>query len=629
MQAPVNSTATEIGDSHVDHDRHADRHALWHPALLLFLSTVRQFYRIIFRHFRIRPGFRSRQPEWLSPVDQVAGDLQDLNSATERDFLNVGGKLTEVRSVTRQISSAVTALTELVSGGKGDHTFHALSRILEHSKQLDARAEADGRELATVRELASHIPLAFSELRGRVMLFRTLCTLTRIETSRLGNIGSDFEGLAEAVKPLSESIHLSGERILAESSQLDQSIQTVLRDSSDLQSRHLAELRMLISTVMDSLRSFAERRRQAHEASVRQTARNDAVCEAVDNLVESIQFHDITRQQIEHVIHSLREVRSQPPSPARAILNLQASQLTSAEVAFASSVQRMRVSLEDIVARVRDMVKAGGQLMGTDSHEENCFFVRMESHCTSILEAIATGHTHSSQILGIAGNLDQTIGRMKHSVAAIREIEIQIQRIALNASIRAAQIAGAGNALNTIAEAMRRLVLDSSGKTENAARALDTMSDAARRVLCNAPPTLDGPADTNEILDEMRSAIVDLHSSSERSFDQVKQIGVLGSDLESNIGSILEQFAAGDLFAEVVTRARAGLQRITAEIRTSDDSCDPSVPGLESLADRYTMQVERDVHNTMANGAAYSQPVLTGPYPPSVEDGLGDNVELF
>jgi hypothetical protein len=48
---------------------------------------------------------------------------------------------------------------------------------------------------------------------------------------------------------------------------------------------------------------------------------------------------------------------------------------------------------------------------------------------------------------------------------------------------------------------------------------------------------------------------------------------------------------------------------------------------LDSLAANYTMQMERDVHESMAAGSAAS--VVGGPIDSDVLDVLGDNVELF
>jgi hypothetical protein len=220
---------------------------------------------------------------------------------------------------------------------------------------------------------------------------------------------------------------------------------------------------------------------------------------------------------------------------------------------------------------------------------------------------------------------------MRNSVAEIREIELQIQRIAINATIRAAHLDRAGNALNTIADAMQRLVLDSSSNTGEASQTLDSMQAAAHSVWSeSAVPSL--MPDTRDVVEEMRIAVLDLHSSSEHSFERVNQIAASGSELGDDIRSVLDGFTAGQLFVGTITRARAELQSIAADSGPAPlEECDDSSPGgLESFSTHYTMQVERDVHRLAAGHAALSQPGSTGLFnTPPDDESLGENVELF
>ncbi len=217
----------------------------------------------------------------------------------------------------------------------------------------------------------------------------------------------------------------------------------------------------------------------------------------------------------------------------------------------------------------------------------------------------------------------------------IRGIEIQIQRIAINATIRAAHIGAAGKALTVIAEVMQRLALDSNRNTEAVAQALDRMSDGTRGV--------SGASDHRECaiqrgpggaIDEMRAAVRELHSSSECSFSRVAQIAALGSRLGEDVGALHQRLPAGrgGSPAEVVHRACGELERIGAHqspVPLEGLEASP-VLGLEDLAKRYTMQAERDVHDRIASGSAVTQSAPADVPKVPLEDGdLGDNVELF
>jgi hypothetical protein len=613
-------------------------------------STIRAAFRSLagplkrrLATFRRRPESPPTETAWGTAVDQVIKDLENLNGCTERDFLAVGEKLMEFHATARQISSDMAALTELISGEHGRNASHALTRMLQHSREMDAQIEHSGQALVQVRDLSCRIRLAFAGLSNTVSIFRTLCTLTQIETSRLGSTGADFGDLAAEVRTLSESIQSSGEGVLEASSRLGQDVQTAIRSASGLRVRQIEDLPALIASVNDSVKALEERRQRAVETSARQAAQYEALCGAVDGVVGSLQFHDITRQQIEHVVQALRQLRSEResghgslhslPPHARAVLALQSSQLSGAALAFASSIERMERDLESIGGRVQDMAEASSALMGISAHDQNSFFLQMEGQFTAILKMLSTCTTAQVEMGSTAAHLEETIGGMRNSVGEIRGIEILIQRIATNATIRATHIGAAGNALNVIAEVMQGLALDSNANTENVAGTLDAMSVAGSRVSGGSDRAeFVAHSDTNEVVDEMRRTVQELHSSSECSFSRVNQIAASGARLAAGIGAVRCGFSAGRLFSQVVNRARGELERIGAQggQESVEGAGVAPTQQLESLAKHYTMQMERVVHESVARGSAIAAAVPAKEPKTALEDGdLGDNVEFF
>ena len=511
--------------------------------------------------------------------------------------------------------------------------------MLEHAAGMSAGIERRSQALATVQKLSRRIQFAFLKVAETVAVFRTLCTLTRIETSRLGDDGSEFGDLAGEVKPLSERIHSTGQGILDAAVRLDENIQTALQKEADLSAKELRELDSLIAGVTGSLHAFEERLGRALQASEFQTAQHQAVCGAMQDLVGSIQFHDITHQQIEHVCQALLEARpgaaragqevGPPDSGARAVLSLQVLQLASTEAAFARSFSRMERDLDGIAARVREMAQVSQGLMGTSGSEQDAFFLRMEGSMTGILRTFGACDGAEAAIRATAGGLEKTVAGMRYAIAEIRGIEIQIQRIAVNATIRSVHIGAPGDALNVIAGAMHQKVLESSQNTEQVAQTLDSMNEAVHQVseVCGAPGS-EGKPEDNGALDQMRESILELHSMSERSFSRIHQIAALSSQLGEDIQSLRSGLTAGPLFAEVVTGARTGLERPRRRWPAPATRPTP-FPRSENLAKRYHPQSERQVHQAAASGERTGAAEAADSN--SVGEGniFGDNVELF
>jgi hypothetical protein len=589
-------------------------------------------------------GYRgSGESNWCTVLEEVARKLDELNRSTEQDFLVVGGKLMEFLSVARQISSDMTELTALISGDQSHNSSQALSRMLERARSMDTRLTQNGQALKNLHDLARRVQFSFSKLAETVALFRALCTLTRIETSRLGIDGSDFSNLADEVKPLSERIGLTGQGILEEAARLEQSIDSALRTSAQISSQELQELQSLIAHVVESLKFFEERQQRAREASARQAAQFSSVLEGIEDLVGSIQFHDITRQQIEHVCQALRELCSHislegenpevPPPEACPALTLQRSQLSSSAQVFAAAIERVNSDLEGIDAQVNEMANASATLVGFSEGERESFFLRMENCFTGILQTAGNCAAEETALRTTASQLERSVGSMRKAVDGIRGIEIQIQRIAINASIRSAHLKDSGHALNVLADVMLRVAFESNQKTEQAAAALDSMSRTLQHTsVSDENRTVEGASDSDDVAGEMRDAILKLHAASERSVARVMQIAGMNASLRDDIRSVRESLSVGPLFAQVVAGALDDLHRMADEAsRGASRNIDPaSAQNLDRFAIRYTMQAEREVHESMTQSSATSNAAsLEAPRIRLAESDLGDNVELF
>ena len=327
------------------------------------------------------------------------------------------------------------------------------------------------------------------------------------------------------------------------------------------------------------------------------------------------------------------------------ILALQASQLSVAASTFADSVASLERDLESIAARVQEMAEGGRSLLGASTGEQDSFFLQMEGSFTSILKLLDTCTGARAGMGETAGRLEETIARMRESVAEIRGIEIRIQRIATNAAIRACHIGANGNALDVVAVAMQRLAAESNAGTEAVAGALDAMSGAAARVAGRGGSgAAQESAGSGEVAPGMTRAIGELHSSSESSFARVHQIAALGTRLAADARSVRAGFTAGPMVAEVVRRAMRELEGLAAQAGAAPaegagaEAAEAAVaPHLESLASRYTMQHERDVHDAVVRRETgeggtreVREPVLVASGESTGgDDGLGDNVELF
>jgi hypothetical protein len=598
---------------------------------IAILNSVQKGILALRREAAPRQG-RGRQARTIAAVIE---ELEALNRASERDFLEVGEKLLAFRTAAAQIGSEIAAVVELFSGQQGRSASETLHRLLERSGQIDARIGESGQALSEIREHASRLRKAFAGLTNMVAVFRSLCTLTQIETARLGGVGADLGHLAAEIRPLSESIQTAGEGVLEACGRLDQAVRGALENGSTLRSTALKEMPLLIADVTGSLRALAAQREKALESSRLQAAEYAAVRAAIDELVSSIQFHDITRQQVEHVVKALRRLRAgwmgpnrSPAGPdTRTVLTLQSSQLAEAARLFAQSIERIGGAVESIAARLRGSAEAVRTLVGVSGGHQPSFLEQMETHFTAIQKVLGDCTRVQAEMQSAIAGLGDTAGKMRESVTGIRGTEIQIQRISTNATIRAIHIGASGVALNKIAEVMQRLALESNTHTEEAAAALEGMTDTIRGI--------SGPGEASEapemdISGEMQGAVAQLHAAGQESATRADRIAQLSARLAEDIEMLRAGISAGRMFAETAARARSEMDSIAHQPGREAEIGVHTRQHLAEFAKTYTMQRQRDVHESVVGTAGPPQAAAPAPIQSPPRDGdLGDNVELF
>ena len=351
----------------------------------------------------------------------------------------------------------------------------------------------------------------------------------------------------------------------------------------------------------------------------------------------SVQFHDITRQQVEHVIEVLRRLCSESDQLGTAsVLAMQSSQLARAGDKFTTSVASVAHNLDNIATHVLEMAGESRMLSGLSGDENNSFLLQMERGCSDILAGLSHCAKSEAATRVASDGLAETIGRMCGSLEEIRAIEIQMLGMAMNARIRATHIGAPEDALGVLAGTMQELALESEQRSESLDDVLGSMSQAVTRLSRQGGPAPASEGDSEDgYLLEMRTAVDDLTSSNERSFARIAQIIDRGARLSEDLSAARKSFSVGALFAEAVTRARRMLKEIgegdqSALLRDGPEALER---GLADFARHYTMQSERDVHEGGTKAVVGAEPVAAGTEqsvsPPEDIEELGENVEFF
>jgi len=208
--------------------------------------------------------------------------------------------------------------------------------------------------------------------------------------------------------------------------------------------------------------------------------------------------------------------------------------------------------------------------------------------------------------------------------------------MALNARISAFHLGDSGSALDVLAGSVQQLASECRERSESLVASLGSMREAATRSREEqGPETAKVTGEREGYAVELRLAVADLHSATERSFALISQIVARGNRLAGDLAATRMDFSVGTLFAEAVTRARESIEEIGEKTQSglSRDESEEPEPGLADFMSHYTMQAELDVHESVTRTATGTAPMAAQldclKPPPGEADELGDNVEFF
>jgi chemotaxis regulatin CheY-phosphate phosphatase CheZ len=582
-------------------------------------------------------------PASTQSLRQVIADLSLLNHDTEQGFMSIGGKLAEFMQAVSVISSE---LTTLANAEHGQQAAQALTHALDRSKGLKASLGERNGGLADMRREVGLLKRTLSGFQETVSTFRTLGLLTRIETARLGSTGVDFSDLADDVSLLAGQIDTRVEGSLAIADSLIPPIEAAMQEASVIQARHAKDLPALISETLVSLSSFRDMQGKAHESSVRLASQYGAISDSFKKLIVSIQFHDITRQQVEHVIEVLQHLDAEPGGKDHGasrntrsvaqVLALQAAQLADANEKFTASVASVERNLEGIARHVLEMVDESRALAGLRNDEKGSLFLPLEQHCRTILAGLGEAAKAEAAAQSTKEGLADNLGRMRGSIQEIQQTEPKMRKMALNARISAFHLGATGSALDVLAGSVQQLASECRDRSESLVASLGSMSEAAKRSRGEYGPDPAGErANGDECTDDLRLAVEELHSATEINFAQISQIVAHGDRLAEDLSATRMDFSVGRLFAEAVARAQGTIKDIgeSAQSVLPRGDGENSDSGLADFVSHYTMQAELDVHESVtravARTASDTAQVDGQNSPPGETDEFGDNVEFF
>lgn len=553
-----------------------------------------------------------------TPLSRLAGD-------TENEFLALGQRLQDFARRAQQMTEQASRIAALIGDGQGDGTVEHAQQVIESTlSDLDASNLKIKKGLALLSEVSDKLNgLAgvHNGLKNIAKRIRVLGINIKIESARVGDEGKGFLSLAHEVTGLSSIVQ---ENSWSFESSSRAAHELILSCSAEMSRRardydeQITRVRDRIHALLESLRGVMQ---DSALVSKTVSGRSVGISRRVSEVVVAMQFHDITRQQLEHVTAALGDIRKElvnkttaPDSSINSIagwlykaLSIQSGQLNEIRrhienagsdiVNGLKEVARLTVEQADDVIR---LASAGNSCTG------GSIVSQIETEINGIVSAFSEGIHVSTKMIDVLEFVSDSVDKMEAFVAGIEEIGSKVKLLALNALAEATRTGDNGRALRILAQELHHLSMDSEETTGSAITVLKAISDTARlhrefsAILEKQQGEIESIAQNALELAEAIGAVSDEIKQLARELDEQ------GKVLTSEISALIPAIRFPSVMTQGISRGVDKLEGFLSEIERLSPELyidDSLLESLNEMASRYSMEKEREVHRQLTKGS--------------------------
>lgn len=586
---------------------------------------------------------------WHGLLTPTMDILRNLAGSTEHQFLELGEKLQDFSMRSSYISTTARNLVELVAGSESTELTTRL-RILfndmgEYLKQVNTQGD---QSCSTLEQIMVQLDRVVQPLEGFQKMdkaLRMLSISTKIESARLGELGAGFTTLAMDVEKLSQAVSEKSSGIMIQRQSLTQLINSNLQMVRSTEAHQYADAHAILATTGSNLGTLEQMNSNCSETGNQVGLISEQISADIGTVVSSMQFHDITRQQIEHVIDALEklqqhtctaEVDKNEACPALAaetgdICELQTAQMRHAADQLTKATQAILDSMQDIGAKQTqiscDLQQA---LMGNSSNTEKSLLDTMEQDMHQVTKILQSCDQADQELAGAMQKVTGTMNNIGGFVSDIEAVGTEIDLIALNAQIKAAHTGTQGAALGVLAEAIKRLSLDAVTQTEAVSSTLLAINAITAQMKDQSLLTDEGNHhQVAEMEQEARQIISALSGINRSLLQQLSSLATSSESLADDISCTTSSIHVHEEVQQQTEQSVLALEQIYTEARAQVPASSEFRDNLRHMEQRYTMDSERMIHEMMASRHEVRLPQQKQQESNGSGSEYGDNVDLF
>ena len=578
---------------------------------------------------------------WIKSFKTIDEKISDIASSSEDEFLSIGEKLQDYYLKADEISKISSKAAGLMVGKNIEKSIAGFRNLLDKMEKHIAIIEGESQDCHQTLQYLQKLLAGFEKLlagfKQIVNFLHMLGVSIRIESAHLIGNDAGFRNLAGDIKQLAKLIYSKTNNIEEQSQEMLNLISRTDLSLEDMRKRQHSQMGEVLYNAQDSLESLNKLNANSSSAAKNISKQSENISDNINEVVMSMQFHDITRQQMEHVAESVREMVEKLNeaivkidgtshddwenliAETGDITELQIAQVRNSKRELKTAIKNITRNLSGITSNVANMSREISRTAGDTNEAGSSFLARIEKEVTSIISLLKENAQANRELSGTMISVAESVGNLSVFVNDIDEISSEIELIALNARIKAARPGIKGETLGVLAEALQKLSLEAHSRTIIFSENLNDLVSIAHELSQGFNKKMKkNDQDVGILLTNLEELLGVLRKINEKIFSLLSIIDETGQHLSGDVESCVSSITVHRRIEEVLDETVEEMEAIVKKSYGLVPRAKPSLETLKSLASRYTMGSERLIHQSMAS------PDLIEPE----EDNFGD-IELF
>lgn len=249
-------------------------------------------------------------------IPVLTNQIKYVIEVTEDAALQLNNSFRNISERTTEQASQSTEIFSVFAGGDGSGSFldknkQALMQSIDSVNKLVYVLKEILISLKTIIEDTANIEVIVEEIESVADQTNLLALNAAIEAAKAGEYGRGFGVVADEIRKLSERTNKAAEKINKLVGQITTDI-NVVHDKTSMSSEQGDLIAMEAEQIVNkTIGSINHNMNLSSEKLEVLKVEAEKIAQDVNNIVMSVQFQDITRQQLEHVIDPLVTLKNE------------------------------------------------------------------------------------------------------------------------------------------------------------------------------------------------------------------------------------------------------------------------------------------------------------------------------